>query len=97
MDYTVTDESGIRAGKQRRLVVDADNDGNSEECNLSIQQHRPRLTAQFVAPELGGLMDRRVPFAGFDGEDPESVLGLPKLWDSSFSSEQLTRLAVCTH
>ena len=97
MDYTVTDEQGIRGGKRRRVDVGADDDGNSEEGNSSILQHRPRLTAEFVAPEIGRLMDRRLPFAGFDGEDPDSALDLPKLWDSSVSSEQLTRLAVCTN
>ena len=97
LDYTVTDEQVIRGGKRRRVDVGADDDGNSDEVNSSILQHRPSLTAEFVAPEIGRLMDRRLPFAGFDGEDPECALDLAKLWDSSVSSEQLTRLAVCTN
>ena len=96
LDYTVMDEQGIRGGKRRRVDVGADDDGNSDEVNSTIMQHRPSLTAEFVAPEIGRLMDRRLPFAGFDGEDPDSALDLPKLWDSSVSSEQLTRLAVST-
>ena len=97
LDYTVTDEQGIRGGKRRRVDLGAHADGNSEEGNSPILQHRPSLTAEFVALEIGRLMDRRLPFAGFDGEDPDSVLDLPKLWGSSVSSEQLTRLAVCTN
>ena len=92
LDFPLTDESGIRSSKKRGTHSRESKDIDNEDGIREIQEHRPSLSAKFLAPDIGSVMDRYTPFGEGDGEEDESWVDNNMLWEPSYTNDKLLKI-----